>query len=401
MRIIMLIITEDRPTNNSEPFTNEVLDIPIKYEPVVNGHEDTCVMYHLRKDLPITPLNYQRLGTYGSLPSKFNATRLKSGRNSENVNFIGSKMVLNDIIVIVMLSAKRPDQYSFLTTSLVDKTPSSYIFYDGRFHCNCGKSYLNRESYQRHKRYECGVEPQFNITSIRLHLLRRPILLRLWQIISREGELVPSQTELLYGGLRKMDVIIAPVVNRTLRKRLDFNQTEDGVVIVASLMSTQKASLNVIRAMMNEDGVRVEQTQSFSTPESYGTLTGSSPTDIRYHCHCGKSYKYKEGLYRHEKFECGKEAQFQCPECPYRAKQKINLKTHLFFKHNHSPRLYFNCHCGKSYKHLASFHKHKKWECGKEATFHCSICPYKAKQKICLRKHLAVIHQTHHQDGPH
>ncbi|XP_046663213.1 longitudinals lacking protein, isoforms A/B/D/L-like [Homalodisca vitripennis] len=49
---------------------------------------------------------------------------------------------------------------------------------------------------------------------------------------------------------------------------------------------------------------------------------------------CGRSYKYKHGLVQHRKFECGKAPMFQCPYCPFRAKQKFNLKSHVVVKHN-------------------------------------------------------------------
>ncbi|KAG8259378.1 hypothetical protein J6590_014848 [Homalodisca vitripennis] len=48
---------------------------------------------------------------------------------------------------------------------------------------------------------------------------------------------------------------------------------------------------------------------------------------------CNQQYRYKKNLLKHQRYECGKEPQFACPLCSYRAKQKGNLKTHLFIKH--------------------------------------------------------------------
>ncbi|XP_073978102.1 uncharacterized protein isoform X1 [Rhodnius prolixus] len=54
---------------------------------------------------------------------------------------------------------------------------------------------------------------------------------------------------------------------------------------------------------------------------------------LRFSCHCGRSYKHKRTLYNHHKFECGKQPMFECSECPFRAKFKWNLKTHMTVRH--------------------------------------------------------------------
>ncbi|KAF6202977.1 hypothetical protein GE061_003388 [Apolygus lucorum] len=66
----------------------------------------------------------------------------------------------------------------------------------------------------------------------------------------------------------------------------------------------------------------------------------TSPSNTRtkqssYRCVvCGKSYRRKNTLMRHWKFECGKEPQFSCPYCPFKAKHKHNYKQHLIMRHS-------------------------------------------------------------------
>ncbi|CAH0381269.1 unnamed protein product [Bemisia tabaci] len=51
---------------------------------------------------------------------------------------------------------------------------------------------------------------------------------------------------------------------------------------------------------------------------------------------CLKSYKYRQGLNRHKKYECtyvGSKPQFSCPHCPFLGKQKVTVTKHIILKH--------------------------------------------------------------------
>lgn len=53
----------------------------------------------------------------------------------------------------------------------------------------------------------------------------------------------------------------------------------------------------------------------------------------------------------------------------------------------------FTCdRCDRTYMHKCSLYKHQKWECGKECNFKCSYCSYGAKQKISLKNHVLKKH---------
>lgn len=56
--------------------------------------------------------------------------------------------------------------------------------------------------------------------------------------------------------------------------------------------------------------------------------------------HCGRKYRWKSTLRRHENDECGnKEPSHQCPYCPYKAKQRGNLGVHVRKHHQDKPKL--------------------------------------------------------------
>jgi len=77
------------------------------------------------------------------------------------------------------------------------------------------------------------------------------------------------------------------------------------------------------------------QSGQIQHPIQETTLSASSSATINKRCYishfqqstegykcknCGKSYRWRSSLYNHRRLECGKEAQLQCPHCPYRAK---------------------------------------------------------------------------------
>lgn len=79
------------------------------------------------------------------------------------------------------------------------------------------------------------------------------------------------------------------------------------------------------------------------SPESGGAEgrrrdAGSEGDDVSRHfeCrHCGKKYRWKSTLRRHENVECGGKAPaHQCPYCSYKAKQRGNLGVHIRKHHN-------------------------------------------------------------------
>ncbi|XP_018332841.1 longitudinals lacking protein, isoforms F/I/K/T isoform X7 [Agrilus planipennis] len=71
------------------------------------------------------------------------------------------------------------------------------------------------------------------------------------------------------------------------------------------------------------------------------TIRPGYSKDSQFACrHCGKKYRWKSTMRRHEQVECGgKEPMFQCVLCPYKTKQKGNLGVHVrkYHSNSHSP----------------------------------------------------------------
>ncbi|XP_075225204.1 zinc finger protein 711-like [Lycorma delicatula] len=146
-----------------------------------------------------------------------------------------------------------------------------------------------------------------------------------------------------------------------------------------------------------------------------GTLGFPGDNKPFYCSKCNRSYKARASLYRHIKFECGVEPQFQCSVCGFRFKQKCDLKKHFQERHVEGNKVFgctcytevnrqqiwnerqFACHqCNRSYKRRSHLNQHLKFECGVAAQFQCPYCQFISKRFENLKCHIF----TRHSDQP-
>lgn len=63
-------------------------------------------------------------------------------------------------------------------------------------------------------------------------------------------------------------------------------------------------------------------------------FSGDSAGVSQYFCpNCGKNYTYHSSLYRHLRYECGRDPEFICPFCPHKTKRKSSLQGHISNRH--------------------------------------------------------------------
>lgn len=137
---------------------------------------------------------------------------------------------------------------------------------------------------------------------------------------------------------------VEPVDEDTDIQDVDENDPLDGIKTEAGETLAQKYSIIAASAVKNFDGpVAVAVTDAVSASQSQSAAGGSGAEEgsESYACrHCGKRYRWKSTLRRHENDECGgKEPAHQCPYCSYKAKQRGNLGVHVRKHHTDQPQL--------------------------------------------------------------
>ncbi|KAH8275501.1 hypothetical protein KR026_009077 [Drosophila bipectinata] len=124
-------------------------------------------------------------------------------------------------------------------------------------------------------------------------------------------------------------------------------QEDDGVETImpeelAVHDSSKSYTILTTRPMKEESDAGGDHSgMTYELSLSDSSLGPCDDPESRYVCrHCGKKYRWKSTLRRHENVECGgKEPCHPCPYCTYKAKQRGNLGVHVRKHHPEKPQL--------------------------------------------------------------
>ncbi len=73
---------------------------------------------------------------------------------------------------------------------------------------------------------------------------------------------------------------------------------------------------------------------SSSKIENSNETNADIPASTRVQCpQCNRTYVSNRTLFRHLRYECGKEPQFRCPFCEHRCKLRENMRRHIVIRH--------------------------------------------------------------------
>lgn len=108
----------------------------------------------------------------------------------------------------------------------------------------------------------------------------------------------------------------------------------------ASGSANQKASAAAVVQKVKKRARKIASAANAKLQNRTYKIDGKSGDKLFPCRHCGRKYRWKSTLRRHENDECGnKEPAHQCPYCPYKAKQRGNLGVHVRKHHSDKPKL--------------------------------------------------------------
>ncbi|KAJ0178547.1 hypothetical protein K1T71_006370 [Dendrolimus kikuchii] len=269
---------------------------------------------------------------------------------------------------------------------------------------NCQRSYNARRNLVRHETLECGREPQYKCpfcscskhrrNELKKHILRThpehgpgaaqgqpalahaqtqslaslvPPCIQVTNIMkpnaTKEVAPFPSPLHLSKLPMDTLGAIPENIKAHLLQQAFMQNNNTVGQAMEYKLQQgKQEEQESDVEYDDTDDIVLPEEADAFY--DGYGGLGGGHSNDAydakmegkymkrdgnssddasrQFECrHCGKKYRWKSTLRRHENVECGGKApSHQCPYCSYKAKQRGNLGVHIRKHHNNEWYIY-------------------------------------------------------------
>lgn len=141
------------------------------------------------------------------------------------------------------------------------------------------------------------------------------------------------------------DDIQTSIISEYSNYEIDDIELPDGTKIgfTETTVDSMDQSSEVVSYRNNPpvDGQEDEEDRKSKSMDMMYASDSNEDPNRQFECrHCGKKYRWKSTLRRHESVECGgKEPLHECPHCVYKAKQRGNLGVHIRKHHPDLPQL--------------------------------------------------------------
>lgn len=264
----------------------------------------------------------------------------------------------DDEDVIELGTTKRPSEGTSMensaskrirSSSFLQSEPGTSTENGVTYNCQCGKQYFRKSLLYRHQTYECGVEPSFSCQYCSRKFSQKCNLQRHIDTIhlnTKNIELFPENVEVSSGDEANDEVNdetnsddskpFSCHCGKVYKKKTYLRQHQRFDCGVEPSFSceycwakfSRKPNLKRHIAL-----VHLHQRPGSKTPNNESKANTSEKQET-FPCHCGKSYKTKQILQRHQTFECGVEPTFSCDFCGRKIKRKDNLLRHIERMHS-------------------------------------------------------------------
>ncbi|XP_033231785.1 zinc finger protein 93-like [Belonocnema kinseyi] len=286
-----------------------------------------------------------------------------------------------------------------------------------RHYCDqCSRNYSTLNSLKRHKNIEHStVKPQFicdycgykanQKSHLKEHIISRhlkdEVISKIKLNISTKQEDGPYACETTHvysdnnSGAQTLSCKIEYENDESLDIKEELIEDQESVT---DHEPDKKHESNLSTTGIREGDISIDK--NLLNQKEQSVPDPSHNPETKYKCEkCARSYKRKESLNSHQKFDCDVTPQFKCKFCSKQFKRKSIMNCHIVSVHEKTKLMTsqtkFNCEtCCRSYSTISNLNRHKRSEhAGLKRKFTCDICGYETNEKCKLSTHINLRHQ--------
>ncbi|KAJ4427510.1 hypothetical protein ANN_25158 [Periplaneta americana] len=260
------------------------------------------------------------------------------------------------------------------------------------FSClRCGRSYKRKASLNSHLANECGKEPQFQCPRCSYRCK-----VSMLEPISLECNIFNHSNAYVVAGHINGEVHSTVIFKTNVGKNHDFNAHTVPIVVKQFHQLGQQDGFKIrtVNVVHEKKEPLLECFQTIMESETSSITINEASTLVR-------TLEDPEFIFWLNDLTVGHLGMYWTPLSPGHQLQSSTDEWNSSAPSSSDSMLIHACpHCTKRYKFRTSLYRHLKFECGKEPSFHCPHCSYMTKQKhqcsVTYAIHMAYMNETGH-----
>ncbi|XP_033208908.1 zinc finger protein 436-like [Belonocnema kinseyi] len=270
---------------------------------------------------------------------------------------------------------KETDDFAFnrkLQIQNKNKIQKSEQECENKFECQkCARNYKYKKTLNHHRKFLCGVTPQFICKSCGKSFNRSNNLKAHVDRVHHNTNSKKLQMRHKCNACTRSYSLL-----RNLSRHKSKHHSDGETQLICDYCGFKANWKSHLSAHIN--------TSHFQTSNTKHTCNK-----------CSRSYISLQGLIRHKRLKHASIVPyFSCGYCKFKTKQKDSLSKHTITRHLQTPKAKHYCDkCSRSYNFLNSLTRHKRVQhAAVIPQFICDICGHKANLKYNLSVHISKRH---------